>query len=133
MPDALLYNPHDGLSKFTYRGTEFEIEPNKVTKVVVPEHLLAEKVTPQVIAGHAVATVGKWGVCIVSGDAKKDEPRKEEAEQTYAKAMREWAEEVLLAYEEDQAPRRTAGLQDTEPSAEVAQAKRWLTKRGFLK
>ena len=133
MPDALLYNPHDGLSKFTYMGTGFEIPPNKVTVIVVPPHLADQGVTSQTIAGHAVASVGKWGVTIMSGDEKADEPRKKQAERTYSLAMRSWCEEQVLAYEEEMEPRRKAGLRDTDSSPDVSQARHWLEKRGFIK
>jgi hypothetical protein len=133
MPDVLVYNPHDSMSKFTYRGTDFAIEPNKVTKLTVPAHLKKEGVTAETLAGHAVATVGMWGVCILSGDAKADAPRKQRAEQTYLRAMRGWCEDKLLAYEEEMTPRRKAGLRDLEPSKDVSLARRWLEKRGFVK
>ncbi len=62
MPDVKLYNPHDGLSKCTYMGEDFALPPNKDTAIEVPEHMAKQGITSKILADHAVASVGVWGV-----------------------------------------------------------------------
>ena len=79
MPDVKLYNPHDGLSKFTYMGEDFALPPNKDTAIEVPEHMAKQGITSKILADHAVASVGVWGVVILTGDSSKDESIRLEA------------------------------------------------------
>jgi hypothetical protein len=148
MLSVKVYNPHDSLSTFTYMGTDFSIEPNMVTEITsptkspvppppgvieVPPHLAKQGVTPGVLAAHAISTVGKWGVVQLSGNDGKDKVLIEAAEQVYVKAMREWCEDKVVAYETKMEPRRKAGLRDSDPHPDVVKARRWLEKRNLVK
>lgn len=151
-----VYNPDDEGDKQTFNGADFYIAPNSTLtiwpggtpdkkarhldgkyNVVLPgtrDNRWAE-VTPEQVANHIAAHLGRWGVKIVSGwiiDGAPENPlvklEQEEAEKVYLAATREWAHERVLEFSKRAKPFREADLPDPMKNEEEKKAHAWLDK-----
>lgn len=129
-----VYSPLDAVSEFKHNGLPYPLRPNQTTEIVSK----TKGITDAQVAEYAVARLGKWGVCLTKGPVLKadgkgvaelpeDQRTVDKAENTYMRAMHEWAEGVILADHKENDPRVKAGLAPKH-TEEWGRAKGWLAK-----
>lgn len=117
-----VFNPDDEPLGFKFDGKEYTLAPDDVTEV------------PRAALGPMLTQVGEYGVSpIPKGTSRKDlDELVKGARDRWLEGTRKWAEDVVLDSSKKNRDRVAAGLQAIE-DPEVAQARAWLKKHGFLK
>lgn len=126
---SYVYLPDDEPDSAFCNGVEFHLLPNSATEIRSPfKHLTSDQV-----ADHVASKLKQWGTVKVSGPVENgkastpaDQALVDEAEATYLKATKEWAEALVMARAAKNKPRTDSGLPPIPPSADEAKAEKWL-------